>query len=54
MTEGGGRGRMCFCEENECNAASSIGSGLTNLLATVTFFAILFVRNLRTGASPRN
>ena len=21
MSEGGGKGRMCFCEENECNAA---------------------------------
>jgi len=21
MSEGGGRGKMCFCEENECNAA---------------------------------
>ena len=24
MSEGGGKGKMCFCEENECNAANNI------------------------------
>ena len=24
MTEGGGRGKMCFCERNECNSAVAL------------------------------
>ena len=30
MSEGGGKGRMCFCEENECNAAAPIVASRCN------------------------
>ena len=37
MSEGGGRGHMCFCEEDECNGVKRINSplGLTFLVAMV-------------------
>ena len=53
MTEGGGRGRMCFCEENECNVASNLGRG-QNLVLVATFFVIIFIRNLRPDSRTRN
>ena len=32
MSEGGGRGKMCFCEDNECNAATTTTSTKTSFL----------------------
>jgi len=55
MTEGGGRGRMCFCEENECNAAASNvlggGGGKNLIVIVVTFFALILIRNLKSSSS---
>ena len=44
MSEGGGKGRMCFCEENECNGAVSPnanGNTAMALLAAVAAIALL-------------
>jgi hypothetical protein len=50
MTEGGGRGKMCFCEENECNAAVSFdGRSSGGLLALAAGALILLFRNLATS-----
>lgn len=47
MTEGGGKGKMCFCEENECNAATSPHH--FRHFATTTGMSILHVLlNLKT------
>jgi hypothetical protein len=48
MSEGGGRGKMCFCEDNECNAAVKSTNGG---FLFVTFLFILFLRNLRLSSS---
>ena len=44
MSEGGGKGRMCFCEENECNGAVSpnanSGSPAVALLAAAAVWAV--------------
>lgn len=42
MSEGGGKGRMCFCEENECNGAVSPNSSpATALLAAMAIWAVM-------------
>ena len=46
MSEGGGRGKMCFCEDNECNSALNNNNNNGGILF-VTFLFILFLRNLR-------
>ncbi len=40
MSEGGGKGRMCFCEENECNAGSNLQ------LPVPVYLLPVFVTNL--------
>ena len=39
MSEGGGRGKMCFCEDNECNAAppSTTAASRSLLLTSIIF-----------------
>ena len=44
MSEGGGKGKMCFCEENECNGAEA-AAGL-NLLAILLPAALLTLSSL--------
>ena len=44
MTEGHRHGHMCFCEEDECNAATKIGSS-SFLIITILFSFISGVVN---------
>jgi len=41
MTEGGGRGKMCFCEENECNAISALTPTINIVIATISTSMLL-------------
>jgi hypothetical protein len=41
MTEGHKHGKMCFCEEDECNAVEMISS---HLLMTVMSFVMTWIR----------
>ena len=47
MSEGGGRGKMCFCEENECNGALPFANQNFNSLILITFLFLIFCRNLK-------
>ena len=46
MSEGGGRGKMCFCEENECNAAPA-PCPINNMFLFLAFLFLILVRNFR-------
>ena len=41
MSEGGGRGKMCFCEENECNDAVPSSLQIFNSQAEANLMKIL-------------
>ena len=43
MSEGGGRGKMCFCEENECNHASSTIHRNTKHYNLMKVYPLLYV-----------
>ena len=46
MTEGGGKGRMCFCEQDDCNKATHIERPLLiNMLCLVVLPAALIASN---------
>ena len=46
MTEGGGKGRMCFCEQDDCNTAThSERPLLLNMLCLVALPAALIASN---------
>jgi hypothetical protein len=42
MTEGHRHGHMCFCEEDECNAASTVAATAANIL--LPFFVVWSVK----------
>jgi len=41
MTEGGGHGHMCFCEDDDCNAASSVLANLPLLAAAAAMSGLI-------------
>ena len=53
MTEGGGKGRMCFCEENECNAASKPGGSGGILAAVLSGALVTLWASAAAAAGPR-
>jgi hypothetical protein len=49
MTEGGGQGTMCFCQENECNAAVTFSATVTTV-AVVAAAATVVAAAVAVGA----
>ena len=41
MSEGGGKGRMCFCEENECNSSPNLRPQATTIASFLLISILL-------------
>ena len=55
MTEGGGKGRMCFCEQDDCNKATQIERPLLiNMLCLVVLPAALIASNWKCKSNSCN
>ena len=39
MSEGGGKGKMCYCKQNECNGAEQTAAGREDKVVAVAMLA---------------